>query len=160
MKSNFSKWITRGLLVVLVAAIILFVGAMLEPWARSVLLPSATEQLLDFAQLPRDTSLPRKDPKAAAGVDFQQVEKSLLLRFPLGTPRQAVEQFVKQRGESFATGQACRSNVDSLDCAFNNKVYPAYSSAVPCFDSVSITFSFDAAGKLLGIKIVGNTNCM
>ena len=160
MKSNFSKWITRGLLVVLVAAIVLFVGAMLEPWARSVLLPSATKQLLDFAELPRDTQLPGQDSKAAADTDFHQVEESLLQRFPAGTSEQEVEQFIKIRSESLALGQACHKNADSIDCSFNNKTYPSYSSFVPCFDSVSITFSFDASDKLLGIKIVGNTNCM
>ena len=160
MKSKYFKWIVRGLILVLLIPIVLGVWAMLEPWARSVLLPSATEQLLDFAELPRDTQLPRQDPKAAAGTDFHQVEESLLQHFLVGTPKQEVEQFVKKRGESLALGQACRIYADSIDCFFSNKMYPSYSSFVPCIDDVSLTFSFDASGKLVGIKIVGSTMCM
>ena len=151
MKSKYLKWIVRGLILVFLIPIVLGMWAMLEPWARSVLLPSATEQLLDFVELPRDTQLPRQDPKAAAGTDFHQVEESLLQRFPVGTTKQEVEQFVKKR---------CNINADSLDCFFSNKMYPSYSSFVPCIDDVSLTFSFDASGKLVGIKIVGSTICM
>jgi hypothetical protein len=124
---------------------------MLEPWTRSVLLPSATEELLDFAELPRETQLPQQDPKAAAGTDFHQVEESLLQRFPVGTPKQEVEQFVIKR---------CHIKADSIDCFFSNKTYPSYSSFVPCIDDVILTFSFDASDKLIGIKIVGSTMCM
>jgi hypothetical protein len=151
MKSKYYKWIVRGLLLVLLIPIVLVVWSMLEPWLRSVLLPSATEELLGFVELPRDTQLPRQDPKAAAGTDFHQVEESLLQRFPVGTPKQEVEQFIKNR---------CRINADSIDCFFSNKTYPSYSRFVPCIDDVILTFSFDASGKLVGIKIVGSTMCM
>jgi hypothetical protein len=151
MKSKYYKWIVRGLLLVFLIPLVLCVWAMLEPWARSVLLPSATEELLDFAELPRDTQLPRQDPKAAAGTDFHQVEENLLQRFPVGTPKQEVEQFVKKR---------CRINAGSIDCFFSNKTYPSYSSFVPCIDDVILIFSFDASAKLGGIKIVGSTSCM
>jgi hypothetical protein len=150
MKSKYLKWIVRGLILVLLIPIVLGAWAMLEPWARSVLLPSATEQLLDFAELPRDTQLPRQDPKAAAGTDFHQVEENLLQHFPVGTPKQEIEQFSKTR---------CRINADSIDCFFSNKTYPHY-SGFPCVDNVSLTFSFDASDKLVGIKIIGSTICM
>ena len=150
MKSKYLKWIVRGLILVLMIPIVLGMWAMFEPWARSVLLPSATEQLLDFVELPRDTQLPRQDPKAAAGTDFHQVEESLLQRFPVGTHKQEIEQFVKKR---------CPINTDSIDCFFSNKTYPSY-SGFPCVDNVSLTFSFDASDKLVGIKIIGNTMCM
>jgi hypothetical protein len=140
----------RGLILVLLIPIVLGVWAMLEPWARSVLLPSATEQLLDFAELPRDTQLPRQDPKAAAGTDFHQVEENLLQRYPVGTPKQEIEQFVNKR---------CRINADSIDCFFSNKTYPSY-SGFPCVDNVSLTFLFDVSNKLVEIKIVGSTMCM
>ena len=150
MKSKYLKWIVRGLILVFLIPIVLGMWAMLEPWARSVLLPSATEQLLDFAELPRDMQLPQQDPKAAAGTDFHQVEENLLQHFPVGTPKQEIEQFANKR---------CRINVDNIDCFFSNKTYPSYSS-FPCVDNVSLTFSFDASDKLVGIKIIGNTMCM
>jgi len=150
MKSKYLKWIVRGLILVLMIPIVLGMWAMFEPWARSVLLPSATEQLLDFAELPRDMQLPRQDPKAAVGTDFHQVEENLLQHFPVGTPKQEIEQFVNKR---------CRINADSIDCFFSNKTYPSY-SGFPCVDNVSLTFSFDASDKLVGIKIIGNTMCM
>ena len=150
MKSKYLKWIVRGLILVLLIPIVLGMWAILEPWARSVLLPSATEQLLDFAELPRDMQLPRQDPKAAAGTDFHQIEENLLQHFPVGTPKQEIEQFVKKR---------CRINADNIDCFFSNKTYPNY-SGFPCVDNVSLTFSFDTSDKLVGIKIIGNTMCM
>jgi hypothetical protein len=82
--------------LVLLIPLVLCVWVMFEPWARSVLLPSATEQLLDFAELPLDTQLPRQDPKAAAGTDFHQVEDNLSQRFLVGTPKQEVEQYAKK----------------------------------------------------------------
>ena len=151
MRSKYYKWIVRGLLIVLLIPLFLCVWAMLEPWGRSVLLPSATEELLDFAELPRDTQLPRQDPKAATGTDFHQVEEIFWQRFPVGTPKQEVEQFAKKR---------CRISADSIECFFSNKTYPIYSRFVPCIDDIILTFSFDTSEKLVGIKIVGSTMCM
>jgi len=150
MNSKYLKWIVHGLILVLLIPIVLGVWALLEPWARSVLLPSATEQLLDFAELPRDTQLPRQDPKAAAGTDFHQIEENLLQHFPVGTPKQEIEQFVKK-----TLPYKCRQH----RLLFQQQTYPNY-SGFPCVDNVSLTFSFDASDKLVGIKIIGSTICM
>jgi hypothetical protein len=151
MKSKTYYWIVRGLLVVLLMPLLLVLWAMLEPWAQSVLLPSATEDLLAFAELPRATHLSRPDPNAAAGTDFQPVEARLFQRFPVGTPKAEIEQFVHDR---------CRVSTERIECFFSNKTYPSYSRWVPCIDEVILTFSFEASGKLLDIQLVGRTLCM
>lgn len=151
MKSKTYFWLVRGLLVVLLIPLLLVLWAMLEPWGRSMLLPSATEDLLAFAELPRETQLSRPDPNAAAGTDFQPVVASLWQRFPMGTSKPEIEQFAQNR---------CRVSADRIECFFSNKTYPSYSRWVPCIDDIILTFSFDPSGKLSDIQIVGSTMCM
>ena len=113
-------------------------------------MPSATEQLLDFLEVPRDTELPRKNPQVtdaystnAYNTDYHPVEDILTQRFPAGTSKQEIEQF--------STKHSCTVGTEKIICSFEGVWYPSISPEifspigfiVACADNVYLTFSFN-----------------
>jgi hypothetical protein len=163
---NFRRFLIALILVIL-SPVIFLEGLSIYSYLRFALMPSATEQLLDFVEIPRDTELPRKNPQAtyaysidAYNTDYHPVENILTHRFPVGTSKQEIEKF--------STKHSCSVGTEKIICSFEGVWYPPMSSSfffpfgfvAGCSDSVYLTFSFDTSNKLDDIEIVGVTNCV
>jgi hypothetical protein len=167
MKSKKLKWLLIALIIVLLSPVILLEGLSIYSYLRYKTMPSASEQLLDFVEIPKDTVLPRKNLQAtdaystdAYNTDYRPVEDILIYRFPAGTSRQEVEQFSKKHD--------CTLGSDKIICSFEGVWYAPMSSSyfspfgflAGCSDTVYLTFSFDPSNMLNDIEIVGVTNCV
>ena len=167
MKSKKLKWFLIALIIVLLSPIIFLEGLSIYSYLRYKTMPSASAQLLDFVEIPRDTVLLRKSTQGtdaystnAYNTDYRPVEDILINRFPIGTSRQEIEQFSKKHG--------CTLGSDKIICSFEGVWYAPMSSSyfsplgflAGCSDTVYLTFSFDPSNKLNDIEIVGVTNCV
>jgi hypothetical protein len=167
MKSKKLRWFLLALIFVLLSPVILLEGLSIYSYLRYRTMPSASEQFLDFVEIPRDTVLPRKGLQVADAystdaynTDYRPVENILAKRFPVESSRQEIEQFSKKHD--------CTLGSDKIICSFNGEWYapmsPAYFSPfgflAGCSDTVYLTFSFDTSNKLVDIEIVGVTNCV
>lgn len=83
-------WIIVGIGVLILSPILFCVGTIIYEELR----PSATAQLLDFAELPPDTPLPQRDTGFADRIDYHYVEDRLRERFPVGTSEQELNTFM------------------------------------------------------------------
>jgi hypothetical protein len=167
MKSKKLRWLLSILLLVVLSPVLLAEGYSLYTYLRYAWTPSATEQLLDFAALPRDTELPRKASQVAGAfsgdalnTDYSHVESILAQRFPVGTSRQEIERF--------SAKHSCGVGAEMISCSFAGVWYPPTSPQffspmgffASCSDAVYLNFSFDPSGKLDGIESFGATNCV
>lgn len=167
MKSKKLRRFLLALILVILSPVILLEGFSIYSYLRYALMPSATRQLLDFVELPRDTELPRKNTQAAEAystdaynTDYHPVENILIQRFPVGTSKQEIEQF--------STQHSCTVGSNKIICSFEGVWYPPISSSffspigflAACSDTVYLTFSFDTSNNLDRIEIVGVTNCV
>jgi hypothetical protein len=165
-----SKKLRRFLIAALFVALLPFIvleGISIYSYLHFMFMPSATEQLLDFVEIPRNTELLGQNAQttdvhrsSANLTDFQPVEAILVQRFPTGTSKQEVERFVAK--------QDCSLDNEKILCSFKSVWYPPYSSKLispigfiaACSNNVYLTFSFDSSSRLDGIKIIGVTNCV
>lgn len=167
MKSKNLRRILLALILVILSPVILLEGLSIYSYLRYATMPSASEQLLDFVEVPRNTVLPRKNLQvtdaystSAYNTDYHPVENILMQRFPVGTLRQELEQFSTKHG--------CILGSDKIICSFEGVWYPPTSSSffspigflAACSDTVYLTFSLDTSNKLAEIEIVGVTNCV
>ena len=168
MKSKkLGRFILFTVSFLILAPLVWVEGVSIYSYLQFTLMPSSTEQLLDFAQVPRNTELPRKNFKVtdaygtdAYNTDYHPVENILSQRFPVGTPKQEIEKY--------STKPTCRVGIQEITCSFNGVWYPPFSPLYltpvglisVCSDSVYLTFSFNTSDKLNGIKIFGSTNCV
>lgn len=109
--------------------------------------PSATEQLLDFAELPLDMPLPLRDTHLAYRIDYSNVETLLYRRFPAKTSKQKIDDFIASQGKR------CDEKEHTLICRFKNQSFP-------CTNTVGLMFSFDSTNRLDKIDIAGWSYCL
>lgn len=168
MKSKIPRRLLIVSVFVVFCPIVVLEGISIYSYLQFVLKPSATAQFLDFVEVPQNTELPRINVQAtdyayrtnAYHTDYQPVEIILTQRFPIGTPKQEIEQFTAK--------QSCKVGNEELLCLFKSTWYPSFSPVLispigfiaACSDYVYLTFSFDTFNKLKGIKVIGSTICV
>ena len=125
MKSKKLKWFLIALIIVLLSPVIFLEGLSIYSYLRYKTMPSASAQLLDFVEIPRDTVLLRKGTQVtdaystnAYNTDYRPVDDILIKRFPVGASRQEIEQFSKKHD--------CTLGSDKIICSFEGVWYRAH----------------------------------
>ncbi|HEU5015322.1 MAG TPA: hypothetical protein VFT66_22570 [Roseiflexaceae bacterium] len=130
--------------IVGILGVILFSVSML---AYEDLQPTALQQLLRFAGLPTDMTLPSYQVGQRSQHDYQPVKDILLRQFPIGTSRASITDFLNSHGAH------CDQVDAEIYCTFEHERFP-------CKTTVSLRWLFSSDNALNDILISEGDACL